>query len=249
MDELIPLTTTGGGVQAVLGRDLHDFLGVESRYNDWFARMIEYGFEEGADYATQKQVADANRGFVPGGNRIDHVISLDMAKEISMLQRTEKGKQARRYFLECERVARQKAAFKPQELSRMDLIQLAYGAEKDRQEEKKKRIEAERQAGVMRPKAEAYDTFLSDEGLYSVASVAKMLGVGPQRLFRHLRNTKVLLSDSKNRNLPYGQYTQYFASRPRSKTINGKIVRMNEVLVKPEGVDFIRRHLNRHPMI
>ncbi|MCQ9335351.1 antA/AntB antirepressor family protein [Corynebacterium phoceense] len=65
------------------------------------------GNNEGQDYATQKPEAGVNRGFVPGGNRVDHIISLDMAKEISMIQRTDKGKQARQYFIECERRAKQ----------------------------------------------------------------------------------------------------------------------------------------------
>lgn len=59
------------------------------------------------DLASEKPEAGMNRGFVPGGNKIDHILTLDMAKEISMIQRTERGKQARQYFIECERRMKQ----------------------------------------------------------------------------------------------------------------------------------------------
>lgn len=88
--QLIPLTTNGE-TQAVMGRDLCKFLEVKEQYADWMKRMVTYGFEEGCDYATQKPEAGATSGFVPGGNRVDHIITLDMAKEISMIQRTAKG--------------------------------------------------------------------------------------------------------------------------------------------------------------
>ena len=97
MNELIPLTERDG-VQAVLGRDLHAFLEVRDNYTDWMKRMIAYGFSAGQDFS---EISDKPKG--AGRPRIDHIISLDMAKEISMIQRTDKGKQARAYFLECER--------------------------------------------------------------------------------------------------------------------------------------------------
>ena len=106
MNELIPLTEHAG-VNAVMARDLYQFLGVKEQYADWMRRMITYGFEEGRDYSSQKPEAGATSGFVPGGNRTDHIISLDMAKEIAMIQRTEKGKQARQYFIEVEKRHRQ----------------------------------------------------------------------------------------------------------------------------------------------
>ena len=129
-NQLIPLVTNDG-IDAVMGRDLHAFLEVKEKYADWFRRMTEYGFTEGQDYATQKSEAGANRGFVPGGNRIDHIVSLDMAKEISMIQRTEKGKQARQYFIECERRAKQ-PTINGAELTRLELIQIALNAETER---------------------------------------------------------------------------------------------------------------------
>lgn len=91
---------TGGNV--VMGRDLHEFLEVKDRYNDWFPRMVAYGFSTGQDFT---EISVKPKGV--GRPRADHIISLDMAKEISMIQRTEKGKQARQYFIECERRMKQ----------------------------------------------------------------------------------------------------------------------------------------------
>ncbi|HBG1959202.1 TPA: antA/AntB antirepressor family protein [Clostridioides difficile] len=87
--------------QILSARELHEFLEVGSRYNDWFNRMIGYGFVENEDFIsiTQKKVtAQGNET-----EYIDHIIKLDMAKEIAMIQRNEKGKQARKYFLQIEK--------------------------------------------------------------------------------------------------------------------------------------------------
>ncbi len=84
----------------VSARDLHEFLEVGTRFNDWFPRMCEYGFEEGTDYYSI--LSDRSDG-LPGRKRTDAALTIDAAKEICMLQRTERGKQARRYFLQLEK--------------------------------------------------------------------------------------------------------------------------------------------------
>ncbi|WP_408930800.1 antA/AntB antirepressor family protein [Corynebacterium axilliensis] len=111
MSELIPIHSNDGA-QAVMGRDLYDFLGVETEYRHWFPRMVEYGFEEGKDYAVKNDRVQDSLG--RSRERTNHVISLDMAKEISMIQRSEKGKQARQYFIECERRVKSSALAIPQ---------------------------------------------------------------------------------------------------------------------------------------
>ena len=104
MNELIKITTNEVGEPTVLGRELHEFLGVTTRYNDWFPRMVEYGFTEGKDFNLLK-----NEQVRFEGNRevtrelIDHLLTIDMAKEICMIQRTEVGKQARQYFIQVEK--------------------------------------------------------------------------------------------------------------------------------------------------
>ena len=99
MNELIKITTNEVGEPTVLGRELHDFLGVTTRYNDWFPRMVEYGFTEGKDfYSFLSKTSETG-----GRPSTDHLLTIDMAKEICMIQRTEVGKQARQYFIQVEK--------------------------------------------------------------------------------------------------------------------------------------------------
>lgn len=96
-NELIKITQDENGNSVVSGRDLHEFLEVGTPYDKWFPRMCEYGFSEEIDFSTFLSESTGGRP------RTDHALTLDMAKEISMIQRTEKGKQARRYFIEVEK--------------------------------------------------------------------------------------------------------------------------------------------------
>ncbi|MFS1134845.1 ORF6C domain-containing protein [Enterococcus hirae] len=103
--DLIPIITNENNEQLVSGRDLHEFLEVATEYKKWFSRMAEYGFVENIDFVRVTQKCPT-----PGGiqNITDHAMSIDMAKEISMIQRTEKGKQARQYFIEVEKRSKQR---------------------------------------------------------------------------------------------------------------------------------------------
>jgi len=82
-------------------RDLHAFLEVQTQFKDWIVRRIEeYSFEEGKDFCSNLSESTGGR---PAK---EYALSLDMAKELSMVERTEKGKQARQYFIDCERRAK-----------------------------------------------------------------------------------------------------------------------------------------------
>lgn len=104
MTELIKITTNEQGQQLVSGRELHEVLNLKSRFNDWIKNMITYGFQEDTDYT--KILVQCIRG----QNQYDYILSLDMAKHIAMVQRTEIGMQVRNYFLECEKVALQQTS-------------------------------------------------------------------------------------------------------------------------------------------
>lgn len=104
MQELIRVTTNDQGEQVVSARDLHEYLEVKDHFTQWADRMFEYGFTQGVDYQAINQIVKHLNG-VGSSNKTDYVLTLDCAKEISMIQRTEKGKQARQYFIECEKVA------------------------------------------------------------------------------------------------------------------------------------------------
>lgn len=102
MNELIKTVTLDDGTVAVNGRGLHDFLGVGKDFSTWFKDMTEYGFESGKDFSPIS-VKTPNGG----RPRIEYAMTLDMAKEVAMIQRTNKGKQARQYFIEIEKSYRQ----------------------------------------------------------------------------------------------------------------------------------------------
>ena len=97
--ELIKITKDDNGNSVVSGRELHEFLEVNEKYTQWFNRMMGYGFTENVDFIGFSEKTEK----LGGRPKIDHALTLDMAKEISMIQRTEKGKQARQYFIEVEK--------------------------------------------------------------------------------------------------------------------------------------------------
>ena len=103
MNEIIKVTYDNDR-PAVSARDLHEFLGVGADYRHWFPRMCEYGFTEGQDFNSVKN----DRVQMEGGRMVsrtvdDAILTIDMAKELCMLQRNEKGKQARQYFIQLEK--------------------------------------------------------------------------------------------------------------------------------------------------
>nr|UKS68885.1 phage antirepressor Ant [Lactococcus garvieae] len=102
MNQLINITQNENNDSVVSGRELHDFLQVSERYSTWFERMIKYGFEENVDFVGCKVFNTLAKQELQ-----DHALKLDMAKEISMIQRTAKGKEARQYFIQVEKEYKQ----------------------------------------------------------------------------------------------------------------------------------------------
>ena len=100
MNNLINVSLNENQEPVVSGRQLYQVLGVKTPYSMWFDRMVEYGFTENQDFLLNNFVKQTGRG---GHNKIDHVLKLDMAKEIAMIQRTDKGKEARQYFIQVEK--------------------------------------------------------------------------------------------------------------------------------------------------
>ena len=103
MKELIKITTNSKGEQLVSARELHTYLGLSERFSKWFERMTTYGFEKDVDYTPYQMVHPSNNQKIE-----DFALLMDTAKELSMLQRTEKGKEARQYFIACEKALNRK---------------------------------------------------------------------------------------------------------------------------------------------
>ena len=227
--ELIPLTNNNDGTQAVMGRDLHAFLESKEPYTRWISRHIEkYGFVAGQDFLTEMSESTGGR---PAEN---HILTMDMAKELAMLQGNHRGKQARQYFIEVEK---QHRANINTPMSRMELLQIAMQAEQER-------LALEAKTRELEPKAEAYDTFLDSTGVYNVGTVAKMFGKGQNWMFKELRNCGVFIAKGAMRNTPYQQYMHHFEVKASSfERSNGERQTTYTTYVQPSGVDFIGRKL------
>lgn len=96
--DVIPVYTTDEGNKVVLGRELHEKLGISERYSKWFSRMVDYGFTEGEDYTPYQMVHPQNKQSVD-----NHIMTLDMAKHIAMIQRSAQGMAIRQKLIDLEK--------------------------------------------------------------------------------------------------------------------------------------------------
>lgn len=193
MNELIKINYESDR-PTVLARDLHEFLEVKTAYKDWFPRMCEYGFAEGEDYCSF--LSDRSDG-LPGKPRQDAQLTIDMAKEICMLQRNEKGKQARQYFLQLERKWNSPEAVMSRAL-RMAEERL----------ERFKAINANLsvQNAIMQPKAEYFDGLCDRESLTGIRETAKLLGLKQNDFVKWLIDHKYIYRDKRGRLMPYAEH-------------------------------------------
>lgn len=185
MDNLISITEQNGN-QAVSARELYSFLDSKAQFTDWCKRMFEYGFEEGKDFIT---ILGESKGGRPSK---DYALTLDTAKEISMLQRTEKGKEARQYFIAVEK----QAISKPR--THLEVIQSEMALLLENENLK---IENNK----MKPRAEFVDKVFNTDALIDIGEVAKILNLpyGRNTLFSVLREKGIFF---KNKNEPFQQY-------------------------------------------
>ena len=179
----------------VLGRDLHEALGIKTAYKDWFPRMCEYGFTEGADYSSF--LSDRLDGKA-GKPRTDHQLTIPMAKEICMIQRSDLGKQCRQYFLKIEEQwnspeaimsrALQMANRKLDDLKKVNLTLTA-------------KIEEDKPKVIF---AEAVETAKTSILVGELAKILKQNGVatGQKRLFEWLRENGYLIKSGSDKNMP-----------------------------------------------
>ena len=103
MNDLISINYDGSDRPTVMGRDLHEALEIQTPYKKWFDRMCEYGFAENTDFVTMdKNVRRADGTEMPQ-KQFNHQLTIDMAKEICMIQRSDIGRKCRQYFIDVER--------------------------------------------------------------------------------------------------------------------------------------------------
>lgn len=177
MEELIKIKEENGQ-QLVSGKELYEFLEVKVHISTWFKRMCEYGFEENIDFSILKS-GNPNGGI----DKIDdYVITLDMAKELSMIQRTEKGKQARQYFIACEK--------KLKEISNKDTM-----LPQDYLSALKALVKSEEEKALMQPQVEYYQNVLNPSTyikMVTITAIAKDLGMTAQKLNKKLSKLKII---------------------------------------------------------
>lgn len=162
----------------VLGRHLHEALEVKTAYKDWFRRMSEYGFEEGQDFCSFLSESTGGR---PSQ---EHQLTIDMAKELCMIQRTPKGKECRRYFIEIEKRWNSPEAIMARALqfANQQLTEIRH---------QNKLLEGtvaiqNQQITEMKPKASYYDVVLNCKDLISTSAIAKDYGKSAIWMNRYL---------------------------------------------------------------
>ena len=126
MNELIKITEQKG-IQLVDARELHRKLKVQTKFTNWFPRRVEeYKLDEGKDYFTENQLLPKNGQKVFHRPRTEYFLTIDMAKEIAMVERTEVGKMIRNYFIEMEKIALQTIIKMPKSLNVYGMEALPY---------------------------------------------------------------------------------------------------------------------------
>lgn len=205
---LINLMTAsiGGEKQkGVSARDLHAFLEVKSRFNDWIANRIkDFNFVENQDYVT------LTKKIVSGGLAKEYFLTLNMAKELSMVERNEKGKQARQYFIQCEKLAKGPVNALL-EMSKSEILMLAAETQKKNEALEAKTLQLENKIEEDAPRVEMAKRAIESDGAWLVRNVAKVLGLTQAFLFDFMHQKKIL----SPRNEPYAKFVQMGVIRPR----------------------------------
>lgn len=194
MNELINITYDSER-PTVLGRDLHDALQVKTAYRDWFPRMCEYGFLEGVDFRSFLRESSGGR---PAK---DHQLTIAMAKEICMLQRTERGKECRQYFIKVEEQWNS-----PDAIMQRALLIANSRVEKLRGENlqlQKMNATLTVDKAIMQPKADYFDELVERGLLTNFRETAKQLGIPPRKFVNWLIEHKYLYRDKKGKLLAY----------------------------------------------
>ena len=231
MNELIPINTDGGKL-TVSARALHDFLEVGTDFSHWFPRMCEYGFSEGTDFNPVKN----DRVQTEGGRTVtrtvdDAQLTIDMAKELCMIQRSDQGKRARQYFLQLEKDwnSPEKTMARALQFANDTITHLTAHIEADA------------------PKVLFADAVSTSGSTILIGELAKLIkqngvDIGQNRLFEFLRQHGYLISRSgSDYNMPTQRSMERGWFRVKERTItdpNGSISVKKTTLVTGKGQQY-----------
>lgn len=225
MNELLKVNAEN---QTVSARELHKALEIEKRFSAWFEANSQ-GFVEGEDYTSVLSGTVVNNGAYR--ELTDYACSIDMAKHICLMSRTEKGKQCRQYLIDLEK------AWNTPEQVFARALKMA--------DETINRLKADMEH--MKPKVEFFDAVTDSKDAISMADVAKVLNFGKGRntLFKILRKEKILMKDNR----PYQEYIDRGLFRVVEQKFDkgyGEVGINIKTLVFQKGVDYIRRILEKN---
>lgn len=218
MNELLKIDTSDAERITVSARDLHKALEVSTDFNHWFTRMCEYGFEAQKDFTTFLSESTGGR---PSQ---DAQITVDMAKEIAMLQRTEKGKEVRKYFIQIEK------EWNSPERVMARALTIAN-----------KTIETLKiENSEMKPKADYFDNLVERNLLTNFRDTAKELGLRQTDLINNLIEDGYVYRDQKSKLKPYAKYGKtgkgLFELKEFSRNDHSDI----QTLITPKGRETFR---------
>lgn len=226
--ELIPINESNGK-RAVSARDLYNFLGCTERFQSWFDRQLQYGFVEGVDYTSVKSFTVVGNGAEKPIE--DYAMTINMAKEVSMIQRSEKGKQARKYFIACEQKLKEiqpKQYQLPQ--TYLEALKALVVAEEEKQQ-----LALENK--VMKPKAEYFDNLVDRNLLTNIRDTAKQIHIPQNKFVSLLLDNKFVYRDAKRKLKPYAEYVPlYFELKDFER--NGHAD--TQLLINPKGKETFR---------
>ena len=200
----------------VLGRDLHKALGVKTAYKDWFPRMCEYGFSEGKDYCSF--LSNRSDG-LPGRGLTNHQLTIDMAKQLCMIQRTEIGRKFREYFIEIEEAWNSPEAVMARAL-RIANKELEKVKRETEALEELNAVQSQ-QIAELQPKASYYDVVLNCKDALSVSVIAKDYGWSAKKMNQYLHEHGVQYKQG-NTWLLYARYAEQGYTSTRTNTHLGK---------------------------
>ena len=202
MNELI---TVNFDTQTVSARELHKKVGSTERFSSWFERQLQFGFVENEDYTTVKVLTEVqNNGGVQERELVDHNLSVDMAKHIYMMQRTEKAKEVRQYLIDLE-----KAWNTPEQVMAREMKLADRTIEQLKSDNKvlEQKIEQDK------PKVIFSDAVSTSHTSILVGDLAKLIcqngvQIGQKRLFEWLRQNGYLIKSGSSKNMPMQRYVE-----------------------------------------
>lgn len=190
--DIIPVYETEKGIKVVIGRELHEKLSLKDRYNDWFPRMCEYGFDKNIDYFSfTENSVKPNLGGRPKKN---HILTLDMAKHIAMIQRSKQGFKIRQKLIDLEN------NLKEQVPTGQELIALALVEAQKVLNNQSKVIEE------LKPKAEYFDKIMESKALVNIEQIAQDYGMTAQKMNQLLHELKIQYKRDSGQWILYSNY-------------------------------------------